>query len=273
MHTPVLLKQIVEKLDVKPQGKYIDATFGEGGYSQEILKRGGKVLAIELDIFQIKNFPNKNKFENLKLVQGNFKDIEKIAQENDFLPVDGVVFDLGLSIRQLRESRRGFSYKNEDEVLDMRLDPTSSLKAKDLLKKATKDQLFEIFSKYSEDLNSEKIAEEIFLNKKRIEKVGDLTKVIDKALGKKDPKTYARIFQALRIVINNEFENLKQGLVGALNILKKEGKIVIVSFHSLEDRIIKKFVKDNKLKFLDKKPVFGKKSFERSAKLRVILKQ
>ncbi len=271
MHTPVLLKQAVEKLNVKPQGKYIDATFGEGGYSQEILKKGGKVLAIDLDIFQIKNFSNK--FENLKLVQGNFKDIEKIAQENDFLPVDGVVFDLGLSMRQLRESGRGFSYKNEDEVLDMRLDPASSLKAKDLLKKATKDQLFEIFSKYSEDLNSEKIAEEVFLNKKRIEKVGDLTKVIDKVLGKKDPKTYARVFQALRIAVNNELENLRQGLVGALNILKREGRIVVVSFHSLEDRIVKKFVKDNKLKFLDKKPVFGKKIFERSAKLRVILKQ
>lgn len=273
MHTPVLLKQAVEKLNVKPQGKYIDATFGEGGYSQEILKKGGRILAIDLDIGQLDNFQDKKLLANLKLIQGNFKDIEKIAKENDFFPVDGVVFDLGLSMRQLNESKRGFSYKNKDEDLDMRLDLTSSLQAKDLLKKATKDELYEIFSKYSEDLNSEKIAEEVFLNKKRIEKVGDLIKVIDKALGKKDKKTYARIFQALRIVVNNEFENLKQGLVGALNILKKEGRIVVVSFHSLEDRIVKKFVKENHLRFLDKKPIFGEKKFERSAKLRVILKK
>lgn len=268
MHTPVLLQKVIEKLDIKTGGFYIDATFGEGGYSQEVIKKGGNVLAIEIDENQIKNF--KKKVKNLKIVHGNFSDIEIIAKNNDFFPVDGVIFDLGLSMRQLTDSKRGFSYKALDDDLDMRLDVNLSLKASDLIKKTNVFDLAEIFSKYSEELKSKEIALEIKKTKK-MNKVKDLILAIDKALGYKSEKTYARIFQALRIAVNNEFENLKKGLSGALKILKKGGRIVIVSFHSLEDRIVKNFVVENNLKFLDKKPVFGIKSFERSAKLRTII--
>ncbi|MCX7955869.1 MAG: 16S rRNA (cytosine(1402)-N(4))-methyltransferase RsmH [Patescibacteria group bacterium] len=270
MHTPVLLQQAIEKLNIKPNGLYIDATFGEGGYSKEIINKGGKVLAIDLDKEQL--LKKKSEFLQDKIIflQGNFSQIEEIAKKNNFYPADGIVFDLGLSMEQIKNSSRGFSYKNEDEILDMRIDINQSLKVVDLIRKKSAEELEEIFSKYSEEINSKKIALEI-KKRKRIEKVKDLLKAIDKALGFKSEKTYSRIFQALRIAVNNEFENLKRGLKGALNIIKKEGRIVVVSFHSLEDRIVKNFVRENNLNFLEKKPIKGVFSYERSAKLRTII--
>lgn len=272
MHTPVLLQQAIEKLNIKPDGLYIDATFGEGGYSRKILNKGGKVLGIDLDILQILN--HKSKIPNLKLIQGNFKDIEEIAKKNNFFPVDGVVFDLGLSFRQLDEYGRGFSYKRLNDPLDMRFNQSDKKTAKDVLREKNEKELYEIFAKYGEDINSEKIAKNI-INARRVlklDKVVDLIKIIDKSLGRVDTKTYARIFQALRIEVNNELENLKHGLAGAIKIIKPEGKIVVITFHSLEDRIVKKFVKANGLKLLDKKIVKGVRFFERSAKLRTIIK-
>ncbi len=273
MHTPVLLQQAIEKLAIKKDGLYIDATYGEGGYTKEIIKKGGKVLAIDLDIEQIQKpkFPPKTAGKkNLNLIQGNFSEIETIAKENNFFPVDGVVFDLGLSMNQLENSRRGFSYKKLDDDLDMRLDLSQEMTVKELLGKLTVFDLAEILEKYSEEVNAEKIARAI-KNSQKMEKVKDLVLAIDKALGKKDEKTYARVFQALRIAVNHEFENLEKGLTGTLKITKKGGRIVVVTFHSLEDRVVKKFVLKNHLKFVDKKPVFGVKSFERSAKLRTII--
>lgn len=272
-HTPVLLQQAIEKLNVKKDGLYIDATFGEGGYTKEILKRGGKVLGIDLDINQLKSLTSLRVSESsgLRLVQGNFADIEKIAKENNFYPVDGVVFDLGLSMRQIEESGRGFSYKKDSEILDMRIDLNQKLKAIDLIERLNEEKLTEIFIKFSEEIKAKEIAREIKKTRK-LNIVLDLKKAIDKALGYKSKKTYARIFQALRIAVNNEFENLKKALVGAVKITKKGGRIVVVTFHSLEDRIVKNFVKENNLVFFDKKPILGAFSYERSAKLRTILK-
>lgn len=271
MHTPVLLKSALNQLAVKKGGLYVDATFGEGGYSREILKKGGKVLAIDVDINQIKQ--NKINSKDLILVQGNFSEIDLIAKRNNFFPVDGVVFDLGLSMGQLKNLKRGFSYQREDEVLDMRLNEKDKLMAKDLLNRLTQEELTDLFIKYSEELNSKKIAREIInLRKKRkVEKVKDLILTIDQALGKKDERVYRRIFQALRIKVNDELNNLKKGLEGSLKILKKEGRIVVLTFHSLEDRIVKKFAREKRLRFFSKKPIFGQKKFERSAKLRTII--
>jgi len=276
-HTPVLLKQVIDALEIEKGKKYLDATFGQGGYSVEIVRRGGEVLAIDLDQEQINRFQKENKLSEqeksrLKLVWGNFKDIETIAKSNHFFPVDGVVFDLGLSMRQISDSGRGFSYQKPEEILDMRLDLKNQVKAMDILNKESKDKLYLILAKYSEEIFSKKIAENIvfFRKKKKIETVSDLLTVIDKSLGRKDKKTYARVFQSLRIAVNDEIENLKEGLVGALKILKPNGKIAIVSFHSIEDRVIKNFIRKNQLKVFGKKPIFGIESFERSAKLRVI---
>jgi len=268
MHTPVLLKEAIDGLNVRKGGKYIDATFGEGGYSREILKRGGRVLGIDLDLNQLKSW-RVNELTSLRLVQGNFSEIEKIAKENHFFPVEGVVFDLGLSMGQLNSSGRGFSYQKLGEPLDMRLDLMSQTTAQELIKSKTTNELYEIIAKNSEEIRSKEIAEEIKRTKK-MEKVDDLVRAIDRAVGFSSQKVYARIFQALRIEVNDEFNNLKKGLRGAVNILRKNGRVVIVSFHSLEDRVVKNFVREKKLKLVNKKLIKGKRTFERSAKLRII---
>ncbi len=277
MHTPVLLNGVIEHLNIKKGGQYIDATVGEGGYSLEILKKGGRVLAIDLDFQQISNLesqiPND---KNLKLVQGNFGDIEKIAKEHDFFPVDGVVFDLGLSMRQLKELGRGLSFKNNDEPLDMRLDPNEEKTAADYINALSEQQLYDLFAKNSEEINSRAVAVSIIRNRaiRKINTVGDLVRAIDRAVGERDNQVLRRIFQALRIEVNHEFENLGEGLRGAVKLLKKDGKILVVTFHSLEDRIVKQFVKKNNLQFDTKKPITAKNrhGYERSAKLRVISK-
>lgn len=275
MHTPVLLDQVIEALDIKPGGMYIDATFGEGGYSRAILDKGGKVLGIDFDKDQLTN-SKINGLTNLKLIEGNFGSIEAIAKENKFFPVDGIVFDLGLSMRQINESGRGFSFKRPDETLDMRMNTETETTAADLLNHLTETELFNLFAKNSEEINSEKIAREVVVKRqfKKLQTVGDLIECIDRAVGGSDNSVYKRIFQALRIQVNEEFESLKRGLSGSLQIIKDDGRVAVVTFHSLEDRIVKQFSKTNPVKFLNKKPISNKKgrSFEKSAKLRVFIK-
>jgi len=275
MHTPVLLEQVIEAMEIKKDGLYIDATFGEGGYTEAILNKRGKVLGVDLDENQLKG-SRVNGLTGLKLVQGNFGDIEKISKENNFYPVDGVVFDLGLSMRQISQSGRGFSFKKLSEPLDMRMNTDTEMTAKYLLNHLAKDELFDVFAKNSEEINSEKIAHEVIIKRqfKKLETVGDLTSCIDRAIGKQDNNAYKRIFQALRIQVNDEFENLKNGLIGATKIIKNDGIIAVVTFHSLEDRIVKNFSKNQGLKLLNKKPIMNRrgKSYEKAAKLRLIVK-
>ncbi len=277
MHTPVLLEQVINSLEIKKDGLYIDATFGEGGYSLAIIDMGGKVLGIDLDQEQItKGLDSRLRGNDIVLVQGNFGDIEKIAKENNFFPVDGVVFDLGLSMRQISQSGRGFSFKKSSEPLDMRMSLKMEMTAKYLLNHLSESVLFDVFAKNSEEINSQKIAHEVIIKRqfKKLETVGDLTSCIDNAIGEQDNSAYKRIFQALRIQVNDEFENLKIGLVGAANIIKDDGKIAVVTFHSLEDRIVKNFSKTQGLKLLNKKPIMNRRgrNFEKSAKLRIMIK-
>ena len=175
MHTPVLLQQAIDSLEVKTGGKYIDATFGEGGYSQEIVRRGGKVLAIDLDINQLNGHSETAHSQlarslsrmTLKLVQGNFADIERIAKENDYDFVDGIIFDLGLSMGQLGSLGRGFSYKNLNDPLDMRINVSSGVEtAADLIWRLKESELYELFAKNSEELRSKEIAHEVKIGKK-----------------------------------------------------------------------------------------------------------
>ena len=272
MHTPVLLDQVIEALGIKKDGLYVDATFGEGGYSQAIVNAGGKVLALDLDQSQISN--SRLSMNDLKLVEGNFGDIEKIAKENSFYPVDGIVFDLGLSMGQINQSGRGFSFKKLNEPLDMRMSLKIEMTAKYLLNHLSEAELYEVFAKNSEEINSQKVAREIVVRRsfKKLEIVGNLINCIDHAIGEPDNNVYKRIFQALRIQVNEEFENLKNGLAGAVKIIKDDGKIAVVTFHSLEDRIVKNFSKSQGLRLLDKKPIMNRRgrNFEKSAKLRLI---
>ncbi len=274
MHRPVLLQQAIENLNIKPDGLYIDATFGEGGHTQEILKRGGRVLGIDIDVNQVQN--SKFKTQNLKLVHGNFKEIEKIAKENNFYPADGILIDLGLSMKQVNGSGRGFSYKNLNDTLDMRINLDQEKTAADIVNRLSEENLYDILASYSEDINSKEIAKEIVFSRKhqRIQNVKDILAIIDNVIGQKDEKTYRRVFQALRIATNDEFENLNCGLAGAVATLKKGGRLVVITFHSLEDRIVKNFVRKNNFFFVNKKVIKAGSGFhfERSAKMRVIEK-
>lgn len=276
MHNPVLLHEAIEALNIKKDGLYIDATVGEAGHLLEIAKLGGKVLGIDADSTQVKQLTiNNQQLTNVKLIVGNFAEIESLAKNFGFFPVDGILFDLGLSMNQIQNSGRGFSYKNLDEPLDMRLNTTLETTASKVVNDLTQAELYEIFAKYGEEIHSLEISKAIVRNrsaKKPIEKVGNLVNIINETLQAKDNKALARIFQALRIAVNNELEHLKKALTGSLNILKQDGRMIVISFHSLEDRIVKQFILKNNLKQLNKKIIKSKsgQNFERSAKLRII---
>ena len=278
IHRPVLLQKVIDFLSVKKGGFYVDATFGQGGHSEAILKLGGRILGIEWDKDQYQKSKIKYQKEleekRLILVNDNFSKIEAVAKKNKFFPVDGVLFDLGISMTQIADGRRGFSFKNLDEPLDLRINQSIKIKASDWLNRLSKEELYQILAKNAEIINFRPIVDEIIFQRrlKPIVTVADLVSIIDRAVKQKEEKIYRLVWQSLRIFVNNELENLKNGLIGAKNILKKDGRILLISFHSLEDRLVKQFVKENSLIFLTKKPVSSVTgwSFERSAKLRVI---
>ena len=276
MHTPVLLQEVIESLDIRSGGRYIDATAGEGGHIGELLHRGAHVLAIDRDKSQIEKLEKKySGNDKVTFVIGNFAHIEEIAIKNNMVPVDGILFDLGLSMAQLSEGNRGLSYKNLNEPLDMRLDREELETAAELIRTLSEPELYRLIARNSEELAAKKIAETIITErlKYRINLVGDLIRVLDKAVGTSDESVYRRIFQAFRIEVNHEFENLVLGLTGAVKITKEGGRIAVITFHSTEDRIVKEFIKKKNMKSLFKKVITGErqKRYERSAKLRIII--
>lgn len=279
MHTPVLVDATIEALNVEEGGEYIDATAGEGGHLKRILEAGGRVLAIDADAKQLEKLAGLRDIykDRLTLAQGNFADIAQIAQSYQFGRVKGIIMDLGLSMRQLTESGKGFSFKKENDVLDMRLMEQGTVPAAELLSTLSEVELFDIFSKYGEEHQSQAIASKVVELRGRhpIRTVGDLTFCIDSAIGRSDHIVYRRIFQSLRIAVNNELENLRKALSSSLELLEENGRLLVISFHSLEDRIVKDFVRKHGLKTLTKKAIKGNKGlrFEKSALLRVILKQ
>ncbi len=276
-HTPVLLQTVMRALNVRPGGKYIDATFGSGGYARAMLERGAQVLGIDRDRRQIEAAATDLKTNpDLRLVVGNFADIGTIARANRYAPAVGVVFDLGLSMEQIGGSGRGFSYRRSQERLDMRLDPETGFSAAELINRATVEALYQIFVKNSEEIRSRVIAQAIVQARKTrpIITAGDLVMAIERGSGVRDQKTSARIFQALRIAVNNEFENLPRGLIGAYELLCDRGRIVVVTFHSLEDRLVKRLIRQRGWSKIEaaRPPDNRKNRYERSATVRIIEK-
>lgn len=273
MHTPVLLQETIEGLRIIENGMYVDATVGEGGHTKAILEKGGRVLGIDRDARQIDRLKNELKTEKALFINGNFADIAEIVSQNKIGKVDGVLFDLGLSWEQLSNLGKGLSYRNEAEPLDMRLDAEGEITAEFILNTYSQEELYELLARNSEEVRALDIAKQIVSSRraKRYKKVGDLKQTIEKITGPNTGKTNNRVFQALRIEVNNEFENLKRGLEGAVSILKPEGRIAVISFHSLEDRIVKQFVRGGKLQQISKKAIQGDRtlSFERPARLRI----
>ncbi len=250
IHVPVLLKESLDSLNIQQDGFYIDCTLGDGGHSIEILKKlsdKGLLLSIDHDpnaIDFVKSYYKEEMKDNWKIYRSNFKKLEKISSELDREP-DGILFDLGISSRQLEESHnRGFSYLESEEPLDMRMDTDLGVTAKDLINALSEKELSYIFHKYGEEKYSYKIAKEIKENLSNINTVGDLTRIIYKVVpadnsNYKNPSR--RVFQALRIVVNDELGSLEEALNNSFKILKSGGRISIISFHSLEDRIVKNF--------------------------------
>lgn len=250
-HIPVMLKEVLEYLQPKKGGYYIDGTLGGGGYTEALSKiagSNGKILGIDLDAQAIANTTEK-KLNNLVLVQDNFSNLSEIIESNfeKGSLFDGFVLDLGLSSFQLADIRRGFSFR-EDSPLDMSFNSDgSNERTRDIVNSYREEDLSGIFFKYGEEKHARRIARGIVIQRKlnRINTTGDLVEIVKKAIPRRlwservHPAT--KTFQALRIVVNGELDNLEKVLPQAAAALKPGGRIVIISFHSLEDRIVKDY--------------------------------
>lgn len=249
-HIPVLLKETLQYLQPGPGKKYIDATFGKGGHARMLLENGSQVLGIDKDPAVVQRLNSELKMQNskCKIVQGSFEKIKEIAEEAGFTEVDGILFDLGLGSHQLDDSTRGFSFQ-KNGPLDMRFDEGAKIRtAADLLNFFSGKELVRIFREFGEEKRfGPRIARAVLARRKdkKIETTADFFELIKAAIpGKfrfRAGDTARRIFQALRIAVNEELRNLELALPAALELLKSGGRMAIISFHSLEDRIAKNF--------------------------------
>jgi len=263
-HLPVFVREVNEILVPAGEGIYVDATVGLGGHSEELLKmigQGGRVLGIDRDEEALKRTGEKLKDSRLILMKGNFSDINSLLHSQGINEADGVLFDLGVSMMQLRDLKRGFSF-NSDERLDMRMDSSQPFSAWDVVNEYPEKGLIRILKEYGEEYLAPRIVRAIAASrqKKSIETCSELAGIIEGAVGRRGrihPAT--KTFQALRIEVNKEMEELKKGLEASLSVLKKGGRLCVISYHSLEDRIVKNFIRDNAregiLKQLSKKPL------------------
>jgi 16S rRNA (cytosine1402-N4)-methyltransferase len=243
-HIPVLLDEVVEALQVIPNGRYIDCTVGEGGHAAAVLEHGGCVLGIDIDPNALEEASERLKPHGDKaiLINENFINLESIASRYDFVPSSGILFDLGMSSLQLADTERGFSFQVEGP-LDMRFDPSQELTAETVVNTFSEPELADIINKYGEERRSSAIAKTIVANRP-FNTTTQLASVIARAAGKRGrihPAT--KTFQALRIFVNQELERLKAALKQAISVLEAGGRLVVISFHSLEDRLVKDFLK------------------------------
>lgn len=251
-HEPVLVNEVLEGLDVKPGGRYIDATIGDGGHAKAIIDRGGVVLGIDQDRDAMKRVSERLRreieIEKLKIMKGNFEDIAMIATQNNFQHVDGILFDLGMSSYQIDESGRGFTF-GRDEPLDMRMDAESSVTAADLVNALGKKELAELFRRFGQVERATLVAGRIIEKRKERPitttiQLADLVSTILPRHGRLHPAT--KIFMALRMAVNDELGNLERTLPKAVTLLRPSGRLAVLSFHEGEDRVVKTFFRSNR---------------------------
>ncbi|MDO8524611.1 MAG: 16S rRNA (cytosine(1402)-N(4))-methyltransferase RsmH [bacterium] len=297
MHIPVLLKEVLEFLNPKPNENFVDCTFGFGGHSEAILEKikpHGKVLGIEWDNEKLKIKNEKLKIEQgLILVNDSYANLKDIIKREKLGPINGILLDLGLSSWEIENSGKGFSFQ-KDEPLDMRYAVQSSkckvksLTAREIINEWGEEDLARIFQEYGQERFAKNIARNIV--EVRLQQPIETTFQLVDIIRKSFPRSYkfgkahfaTRVFQALRIAVNSELDNLKAVLPQALEVLEKNGRIAVIAFHSLEDAIVKKFFKEqaksNTLQILTKKPIMASREEikqnpkSRSAKLRVAIK-
>ena len=280
-HSPVMLSETINNLNISHSGFYVDGTLGLGGHSYQILQnlKTGFLIGFDRDSNSIEIAKKRLEgFKNFELIHSSYKDLKNILSQFNRKKVDGILLDLGLSSFQLDNPLRGFSYRHDSE-LDMRFDLNSSETAKDIIINSSEKELAEIFKEFGEERNSYKIAKSIKKLNGSIT-TNSLIEVINRITPYKYRiKTYARIFQALRIKTNDELDHLSNFLNIFIDFLEPKGRVVIISYHSMEDRMVKnkfrELKKDNTLQVLSKKPFIptdnevslNKRS--RSAKMRV----
>jgi 16S rRNA (cytosine1402-N4)-methyltransferase len=292
-HIPVLANEVIELMQIKPEGVYVDCTFGGGGHSKLILQKlgdNGKLIAFDQDVDVKQNIPDDKR---VVFVPHNFRHLKRFLKLNGIDEVDGVLADLGVSSHQFDEPERGFSTRF-NAVLDMRMDQRQELSAIDILNTYSEIQLHKLFEQFGEVTNAKTLARTIVEARKsiRFKTIENLKNTLGPIVKGNPNKYFAQVFQALRMEVNDELNALKEMLEQVPDVLKKEGRVVMITFHSIEDRIVKIFFKngifelkvDNPfemtehtrlLRIVNKKPIIAseqeikKNPRSRSAKLRV----
>lgn len=251
-HVPVLLGPVLEGLKIKPDGCYVDGTFGRGGHSREILRQlgnDGRLIAIDRDPQAIASAPNSlTEDPRFELVRGEIAQLKTIIGERDLIgEVDGLLFDLGVSSPQLDEAGRGFSFMR-DGPLDMRMDPDSGSSASEWLAAVDERELKHVLRKFGEENNAARIARAIVAAREEapISRTAQLARIVEDAKPARGHKIHpaTKTFQAIRIAVNAELEQLEAVLTQSVEVMKKGARLCVISFHSLEDRIVKRFMRD-----------------------------
>lgn len=280
-HIPVLYQEVLTALSPSAESRYIDGTLGSGGHARGILQvsePSGLLLGLDRDAAALERArSNLKQFgDRADFVQGNFADMRKIHASMNWPPVQGVLLDLGLSSAQLGDPQRGFSFR-EEGPLDMRFDRRQGLQASDLVNTSDREELEQIMRDYGEERQSGRIASAI-VEARPIRSTTELAKLVSAAVGRTGGRIHpaTRVFQALRIAVNDELATLQRGLEAALEVLAHQGRLTVIAFHSLEDRMVKQFFREEeKLHIITKKPIRPSKSEvernprSRSARLRV----
>ena len=259
-HVPVLLRESIDGLDIKPDGVYVDVTFGGGGHSREILQRLGEkghLYSFDQDEDAERNIPDDDRFT---FVRSNFRYLRNWMRYYDVESIDGLLADLGVSSHHFDDETRGFSFRF-DAPLDMRMNKRAGKTAADILNDYDEEQLADIFYIYGELKNARKIAAAIVKARaeRPIETTGDLMRLAEKLLPReREKKDAAKLFQALRIEVNHEMDALKEMLNGAKEMLREGGRLSVITYHSLEDRIVKNFMRAGNAEGKVKQDFFGR---------------
>ncbi len=259
-HTPVLLNETIAGLNIKPDGIYVDCTFGGGGHSCALLQHlneNGKLFVFDQDADAKKNLPDD---ERVIFIPQNFRYLQRFLRLHKTTAVDGILADLGVSSHQFDKAGRGFSIRY-DAALDMRMDQRETLTAADVIKTFTEQQLHKLFEQYGEVTNSKTLAKTIVEQRALapIRTINEFKQAVKAAVKGNPQKYFAQVFQALRIQVNDELEALKELLQQTTTLLKPQGRIAIITFHSLEDRIVKNFFRDGSFLQTEADEVYGTK--------------
>ncbi|MGN6533111.1 MAG: 16S rRNA (cytosine(1402)-N(4))-methyltransferase RsmH [Ginsengibacter sp.] len=270
-HVPVLLKEVIDGLKIIPSGTYVDCTFGGGGHSKKILEKlnaAGRLIVFDQDEDARKNVPDD---ERVTFVPHNFRHLQRFLRFHKITKVNGILADLGVSSHQFDEAQRGFSTRF-DAALDMRINKNEKTTAAHILKNYSEEKLHKIFEKYGEVTNSKTLAKTIIELRKTqsLNTINEFKNAVYPIVKGNPEKYFAQVFQALRIEVNDELNVLKELLIQSVEVLEAGGRIAVITFHSLEDRIVKNFFKNENFEDEQKQDLFGNKT---KNKLKVITKK